>query len=215
MLRTTLKTGLSLALAGTVALALAPRTASAQPAEEEDLLTKYGIGVTIGGGVEGFTEKGMRDTTSPAGTWDVRAQLGTRLPVSIEAAYMGSASSIDALLGSQTGTLIGTAVEGDARLNVLTEGAWQPYGFVGAAWRRYDVTQANFTTADTGMNDTDNLFEIPVGAGLTYRVDHFLFDVRGTFRYATNADLVQENSAAQDFVPMHTWAGSAKIGYEF
>jgi hypothetical protein len=209
-----LKTTLLLSLAGTIAFSLAPRTTAAQPSEE-DLITKYGIGVTVGGGVEGFTEKGRRDTTKPVGTWDVRAQLGTRLPVSIEAAYLGSAATIDSLLGSQSGTLIGTAVEGDARLNLLTEGAWQPYGFVGAAWRRYDVTQATFTTADSGMNDSDNLFEVPMGAGLTYKADHFLFDVRGTFRYATNQDLVQVNSASQDFVPMHTWAGSARIGYEF
>ena len=60
----------------------------------------------------------------------------------------------------------------------------------------------------------------PMGAGLAYRVAGFVADVRGTFRAATDNELVVKNPAIlfptpNDFVNMHTWEASAAIGYEF
>jgi hypothetical protein len=69
------------------------------------------------------------------------------------------------------------------------------------------------------MNDHDNLLEFPMGAGLAYRMAGFVFDVRGTFRAATEQNLVLKQPAAaptsSDFAPMHTWEASAALGYEF
>src|SRR5262245_12223636 len=193
-----------------IAIGSLARTATAQP-----VIDYKGIAVTAGGGVMGFTDKGMRDNTTVAGAWDVLAQFSTKSWLSIEGQYLGTASSIDSLVGGKSANLVGHAIGGDVRFNALPDDAWQPYGFVGAAYRRYDVTGASFSTSDAGMNDSDNLLEIPVGAGLAYREGNLVVDVRGTFRAAVDSALVLKSATATDYVPMHNWAATARIGWEF
>ena len=193
-----------------VAFGLAARTAAAQP-----ILDTHGLAVSAGGGAAGFTEKGMRDNTGVCGSWDVLAQFSTRSWLSIEGQYLGTAGSIDSLIGGKNANLVGHAVGADVRFNVLPDGAIQPYGFVGAAYQRYDVTGANFTTSDAGMNDSDNLFQVPMGVGVAYRVGSFITDVRGTFRPAFDSGLVLKSASSSDYVPMHSWGATARIGWEF
>lgn len=188
---------------------LAPAPAGAEP------ILSDGVAVAVGAGVGGFTDQNMRDTTNTGATWDVLAIVGTRSWLSIEAQYLGSAASVDALSGDKNANLIGTAIGADVRVNVLPAEQWQPYAFVGGAYRRYDVTGADFTTADTGMNDSDTLFEVPMGAGVSYRDQGLLIDLRGTFRAAVDANLVQESLTSTDYVPMHNWSASARVGWEF
>lgn len=193
-----------------LAIGFAARTAAAQP-----ILDTHGIAVSAGGGGAGFTEKGMRDTTSACGSWDVLAQFSTRSWLSIEGQYYGTAGSIDSLVGGKNANLVGHAVGADVRFNVLPDGMFQPYGFVGGAYRRYDVTGASFTTSDAGMNDSDNLLEIPMGVGVAYRTGGFVADVRGSFRAAIDSALVLKSPTSTDYVPMHQWGATARIGWEF
>jgi len=197
------------------AWALGP-TAHAQ--DNPDLMSKYGVIIGVGGGVEGFTNKTMRDTTSPAGDWDVRVEAGSQLPVSIEAAYVGSAANVDSLIGSRSGTLVGSTVEGDVRGNLINSSDFRPYVFVGAGWRRYDVTQVDFTVSDAGMNDSDNVVVFPMGLGVDYHYGALRADARFTFRAVTDNNLVLQNVGSgnnDNFAPMHTWGAAARIGYEF
>lgn len=198
----------------TIGLASSVWTLAAARVNAEPVISN-GVAVAVGGGVGGFTDKGMRDTTSTAGNWDLLAQFGTRSWLSIEGEYLGSASSVDALVGTKNANLVGTAIGADLRINALPSDKWQPYAFVGGAYRRYDITGAEFTTSDTGMNDTDTLFEVPMGAGVSYRDQGFVIDVRGTFRAAVDSQLVQESSASKDYLPMHNWGASARVGWEF
>ena len=184
-------------------------------AAEPPMFDEQGIAVGVGGGLNGFTEKGMRDNTSVAGSWDVLAQVGTRSYLSLEGEYLGTASTIDSLVGGRSATLVGNGFGADVRFNVIPDQVWQPYLFVGGAYRRYDVSGAAFTTSDAGINDSDNVFEVPMGAGVSYRSESFFGDVRGTFRAATNSQLVLTGSSATDYVPMHNWGALARIGYEF
>jgi opacity protein-like surface antigen len=186
-----------------------------------DDMMRSGIGVSaiIGGGVVGFTDRTMRDTTANVGgLWDFRLTLGSHIPLGVELAYLGSATNLNGL-PSQNGTLIGTTFEGALRYNVLPHFIWTPYVFAGVGWQRYDVSNANVTLSDSGMNDRDNLLEVPLGAGLAYRVAGFVLDLRGTFRAATDQNLVLKtpvvSPTSSDFAPMHTWEASAALGYEF
>ncbi|HTJ44125.1 MAG TPA: outer membrane beta-barrel protein [Kofleriaceae bacterium] len=195
----------------TLATAAFAATAHAQPVMED-----HGIAVAVGGGAAGYTEKGMRDNTSVSGSWDVTAQFSTRSWLSLEGEYLGTASSIDSLIGGKNANLVGHAIGGDVRVNLLPEYFVQPYAFVGAAYRRYDVTGASFSTSDAGMNDSDNQLEIPMGLGVAYRDPSGLVaDLRGTFRAATDAQLVLTGAGNTDYVPMHNWGAVARIGYEF
>jgi hypothetical protein len=194
-----------------VAFASLARTAAAEP----PILGDSGVAVGVGGGVNGFTERGMRDNTSVAGSWDVLAQFSTRSWLSIEGEYLGTASTVDSLVGGRSATLVGTGVGADLRLNVIPDQAWQPYVFLGGSYRRYDVSGASFSTSDAGMNDVDNVFEVPMGVGVSYRTQGFFGDVRGTFRAATNSHLVLTSPGSTDYVPLHNWGAIARVGYEF
>jgi hypothetical protein len=185
---------------------------------EPRLRSGIGISTTLGGGVVGFTDKTMRDTTSSlGGLWDLRVTLGSHIPVALDISYLGSATDIGGLPAGQSATLIGTTVEGALRFNVLPHHEWNPYIFAGAGWQRYDVTQASAGTTSMLMNDKDDLIEFPMGAGVAYRFGGFVADLRGTFRATTEENLVPETPSpmASDFAPMHTWQASAALGYEF
>ncbi|HEX7836531.1 MAG TPA: hypothetical protein VF469_03660 [Kofleriaceae bacterium] len=190
---------------------------------EPALHSGIGISVLVGGGATGFTEKDMRNITSNVGgLWDVRLTIGSHVPLGLDISYVGSATSINNLPTGDTGTLIGTAVEGALRWNILPHGLWTPYVFGGVGWQRYDVTGLSAVSrASVGMNKHDNLLEFPMGLGLSYRMNGFLIDVRGVFRYTMDQDLVLKSfpttlpASHSDFAKMHTWEGSAAIGYEF
>lgn len=194
--------------------ALFANGAAAQEYDEDDgdLLARAGLALTVGGGVSGFTNEEMRDTADVGGTWDVRAAFGTRSPIALEAGYVGSAQAIDAIGLDTDAVLVGTAIEGLARVNLLPEQRINPYFFGGAAWRRYDLTNADTNTSD--VVETDNLLEIPVGAGVSYRVAGFVADLRGSFRIATEEDLIRTD-VGEEAPKLHTWSASAKLGYEF
>jgi hypothetical protein len=191
---------------------------------DERMSSGIGVGLTLGGGVSGFTDRTMRDTTSSlGGVWDLRLTLGTHVPLALDISYLGSATSVNGLPSGRNATLIGTTVEGALRYNILPHFTWTPYVFGGAGWQRYDVTQTNVTLSDSGMNDKDNLIEFPMGAGFAYRAGGFVADLRGTFRATTEQNLVLKNPSvlppssptSSDFAPMHTWEASAALGYEF
>ncbi len=188
---------------------------------EPSLRSGIGVSVLVGGGATGFTEKDMRNITSNVGgLWDVRLTIGSHVPLGIDVSYVGSAIGINNLPTGDTGTLIGTAVEGALRWNVLPHAMWTPYVFGGVGWQRYDVTGLSAASrASIGMSKNDNLLEFPMGLGLSYRMNGFLIDVRGVFRYTMDNDLVLKTfppvPGSSSFAKAHSWEGSAAIGYEF
>ncbi len=200
---------LAFALLGAAALSAGPAAADeTQPT----LLTEWGMSISAGGGVQDFVGEEMRDTTGIGGMWDVRYQLGTRTPIAVEAAYIGSAQAIDALGLDDSAVLLGTTVEATARFNFLARDAFQPFAFAGGAWSRYDLTNADVNTSS--IEDSDDVFEVPMGVGLAYRYGGILGDVRGTFRYSTEEDLVPAETAGEH-QQMSRWSASARLGYEF
>jgi hypothetical protein len=180
------------------------------------------MAISVGGGVIGFVDQDARDFTDPGGTWEARLTLGTRTPLAVEAAYVGSAQDIDAL-GVDTGAmLIGNAIEGDARLN-LTTGAVQPYIFGGIGFTHYEVANTNRNTSS--INDEEDMGHVPVGAGLGFQAAGLLIDVRGTFRAAFDDDLLDQpvQGDEPDLIPdqndakaeLDTWNVGARVGWEF
>jgi len=191
---------------------------------EPRLSSGIGVSTILGGGVTGFTDRAMRTTTSDVGgLWDLRVTIGSHLPIALVASYVGTATNINGLPNGNRGTLIGTTAEGAVQFNLLPHLAFTPYIFGGAGWQRYDVTQTHVSLSDSGMNSSDNLLEFPMGGGFAYRSNGFVVDLRGTFRYTTDQNLVLSNPTlfsptvptSNDFVPMHTWEASAALGYEF
>jgi len=211
----------------TTLMVSAPLTASAEDEmpsaysyawNEPGLQTGIGVSTILGGGLTGFTDQQMRDTVSSdvGGLWNLRVTIGSHTPIGFDIGYVGTAANINALIGTQDGTLVGSTVEGALRWNVLPHYAWNPYAFAGIGWQRYDLTGGDFALSDTGVNDSDNSVVFPMGAGVAYRdKSGIVADLHGTIRVNTNAGLVLENAGGDTFAPMHAWEASAAVGYEF
>lgn len=176
-----------------------------------------GIAVSAGGGVSGFTGESARNAAQDGGNWDVRATVGTHSPIAAEVSYLGSAQAIDALGLDDSAVLLGNGVQANLRVNLTTKGAFQPFLFGGAAWRHYSLENVDTNTSD--VSSSDNVLEIPVGAGVAYRYRGFILDARGEFRPSVGDDLlpslVQEPLSNDNEAELHRWGVNANVGYEF
>lgn len=209
--------------------AQAPYTQPPPPEGEEmgmgSQLREYGLGLSAGGGASDWFDRQLRNVTGLSGTWEVRGYVGLNKPLGIEVAYVGRASSIEPAFGPNlSSTLVGNGVEVAGRVNIFHDLAVQPYAVVGIGWTHFSVSN-NVTLADFGMNDSDDILEIPLGAGASWRGPwNLLVDARFTFRPALGEDLVvgsvptvngEALLAAGDFLDMDTWEASARVGYQF
>ena len=137
--------------------------------------------------------------------------FGSRLPVAIEGAYIGSSQNIDALGLSTNSHLVGNGVEGDLRLN-FTNYMVQPYIFGGAGWTRYQVYNTTTNTSDIASHD--DVGTVPLGAGLSIRpAKVFLIDVRGTYRAVFNDTMFDRVTTTSN--SMQNWNVGGRIGFEF
>jgi outer membrane protein OmpA-like peptidoglycan-associated protein len=203
----------------------APQAATRMDDDPSDdhLLTRFGMSVTVGGGVVDFMDGEARDLGDMGGAWEARLAVGTRMPIAIEAAYVGAAHDVNALGLDDSAVLLGTSAEADVRLNIASLfGAWtvQPYVFGGIGYTRYDVTNEDFNTSS--VNDEEELGHIPVGAGIGYQWRGLLVDLRGTMRPAFQDDLVNEPADEDDpldetdtATDLDTWSVAARAGWEF
>jgi opacity protein-like surface antigen len=181
-------------------------------AQAQNILQDIGVGVSVGGGVQGFTEETARDLADVGGAWEARLAVGTKFPIGVEAAYVGSAQDIEALGLDEDAVLVGNGIEGAARLNIPLVEQLTPYALAGLGWTNYRLANEDFNTSN--VNDSDNVGYVPLGAGVTYRVGRAAFDLRGLFRAAFNEDLV-DAEPGEDEPSLHTWGVTGKVGFEF
>jgi hypothetical protein len=184
--------------------------------------SRIGIGIDVGGGITGFVDSKVRNTTSVVGgTWSARASFGTRIPVGLELGYVGSATTITGQLSGVRATLHGTTLESTLRYNVFPRARLMPYVFAGLGYQRYSINDKTFQLSDTGIATHDQLLVVPSGVGAVYRFGSIVADARATFRWANGGNLVLETpqqsleTATGTFAPMHTWDASVNVGYEF
>lgn len=196
-----------------------------EPMSTGSQLREYGLGLSAGGGASDWFDRELRNVTGLSGTWEVRGYVGLNKPLGIEVAYVGRASSIEPAFGpGLSSTLVGNGVEVAGRVNIFHDLVVQPYAIVGIGWTHFSVSD-NVTLADFGMNDSDDILEIPLGAGAAWRGPfNLLVDARFTFRPALGEDLVVGSTPtingeallpAGEFLDMDTWEASARIGYQF
>ncbi len=191
--------------------------------EHPTYLTRAGVSLAAGGGASGFTNDALRNTTDVGGDWDVRATVGTRSPIAFEGSYIGSAQQINALGLDDSAVLVGNGVQGALRLNATTDLPVQPFVFAGAAWRRYDLTNTNQNLSD--VQGSDDVLEVPMGAGIAAHLGGLVLDIRGEFRASAMEDLMPETAVdsvenAVDIdqdnkAAMNRWGAKATIGVEF
>ena len=184
--------------------------------EEWWTMRSAGFALTAGGGVQGFVGDTMRDTTEDGGNWDVRAAFGTRLPLTLEASYLGSAQAINALGLDSDALLVGNGVQGNLRINATSgDVPVQPFLYGGVAWRRYQLSNTSENTSD--VIGEDDVLELPVGIGVAYKVGGMMLDARGEYRSSFYSNLVPDSGsdAFADPASLDRWGVQANIGVEF
>src|SRR4029078_10435722 len=102
--------------------------------------------------------------TETAATCAARLLFGSRSPVAIEGAYVGSVQNIEALGLSTNSLLLGNGVEGTLRVN-LTRARVQPYVFGGVGRTHYQLPNAQTNTSS--LLAKDDVGTVPLGAGLS------------------------------------------------
>lgn len=179
-----------------------------------DPLTRVGVGTSIGGGVEGFTDDRLAETAGTGAAWNLRVTVGTRLPFALEAAYDGSAQTVTARQLDRTALLISTGLEAGVRFNLRAGGLVSPYVATGVGWRRYDLP--GFAADANGMADHDDVLELPVGVGLAFRLGGTTLDARAQYRFASGSDLARDGAMAMgdDHLDLNRWGVSANLGVE-
>jgi hypothetical protein len=183
--------------------------AAAGPARA-DSLSRLGLGVSLGGGVEGFTDGRLADTAGTGAAWDLRLLLGTHTSIALEAAYDGSAQTVSAFGLDPAAILIGTGLEGGVRFNVWSLPFMAPYVAAGAGWRRYDLTRASLN--HSVVSEHDNVLELPLAAGLAIHIGGTTLDARVQYRVASGSDLVRDDNGRH--LAMNRWGVSANLGVE-
>jgi hypothetical protein len=153
----------------------------------------------------------MRDFATVGGAWDARVVYGTRTLVAIEAAYTGGAVGVDALGLDDNAALISTGAEVLARVNFLQK-EWQPYVVAGLGWRHYSIVNTDRNTSSVG--EDEDLGEIPMGAGVSYRYQGLVVDGRALFRAAFNDDMIRSTESGSE-ANLHNWQAQVTAGYEF
>ena len=175
--------------------------------------SRIGIEATVGAGAIGFVGESARNATQTGASWDARMMVGSRLPIAIEGAYVGSVQNINALGLSTASLLLGNGIEGTVRVNI-TRARVQPYLFGGIGWTHYQLTN---TVANTSsISDKDDIGTVPVGAGLSARVGSaVILDIRGTYRATFADDMMRAPSPDGNSSSMQTWNAAGRFGFEF
>jgi hypothetical protein len=194
---------------------LVPATAgvSAQAMEPQPM-SVFGVALTAGGGVTGFVENGARNAVDTGGTWDVRLTLGTRVPIGLDLAYVGSAQGMNVAGLDTDAVLIGNGAEAALRLQ-YPKGFVRPYLFGGIGWTHLSIQRTDAFI--TGVLRSDDEGVVPFGLGVAFgNVNGVTFDLRATGKAAFDDELLSglQTASGQDF-NMSTWAVTARIGGEF
>jgi len=197
---------------------VAPAPLQTQPASDSERGRIYrssvsprGGAIFVGGGFEDFTHNNLRSMTGGGGYWTARIVGGMRRIVGLEAAYVGSARSIDALGLDRNARLISNGLEGALRLNVPIVSRNQmalvePFGFIGLGWSHYNVTNTNINMSDVASSD--DVMTMPFGGGIAFGYGALMADARFTYRKIYNNELVPGRS-------LDTWGVGGQIGFGF
>lgn len=168
-----------------------------------------GISATVGGGPEGFISDNATAFTQVGGAWNVRIGLLSRFLITPELSYIGSAQDVSAVGLDGDAILLSNGGEAALRLNILP-GVFQPYVFGGVGVRHYEIVNADVNTS--ALADDDTIGIVPVGGGFTVRLDNFLLDARGTFRWAWDDDMLV--LGPDEGLGMSTWSAELRAGVE-
>jgi len=179
--------------------------------------SRFGWAFMAGGGYNEFTDNNMKSRTNGGGAWDARLVGGTNSILGFEAAYVGSAHTLDTLgLTSNTPTLVSNGVEGALRLNApirMHDSLLEPYGFVGVGWAHYTISNYNSNRGTVSdFNQSDDVMNVPVGGGIAYSYRAFIVDARAQWMPTYYNNLLPASSSTGT---LNQWGVGGQVGFRF
>jgi hypothetical protein len=182
--------------------------------DQETGVERIGVGFMLGGGVVDFTDEEARALTDLGGSWDIRAVIGSKMPVALELAYVGQAQGLDVTGLDNDSILLGNGGEGVLRLQ-LPQYVVRPYVLGGVGWLHYSLSNTGNTVS--AMAESDDVLTVPLGLGFTLAAAWGgTLDVRGTFKLAYYEDLMSDIYSGTGLeANLHTWGVQATFGWEF
>ena len=188
--------------------------ASAAPAPA----SKIGISLGLGGGVTNFASSDMTGVADVGGAWEVRATIGTRGYLAAEAAYVGTRRNVN-LAGvagnpGESPHIFSHGLEGAVRVQYpYLTGNWliEPFASGGLGFSHLGVDA--IVSQAAAMKTSDDVFVVPVGAGVSATWNRFVFEGRFTYRATFDQDLLTK--ANGETANLSNWSAGALVGYEF
>src|SRR4051794_5979540 len=178
---------------------------------EPQPLSGMGLALSAGGGVAGFFNSGARDAANDGFTWDVRLTLGTRIPVGLDLAYLGSVQELTVAGLDSDALLIGNGAEAALRVQ-LPSGLFRPYLTGGIGWTHYSIHDSNLTA---GLPRGDTIGTVPIGVGLAIgKPNSITFDLRAVGRIAFADDLFDPLARTGGSSSLNSWGVTARLGGE-
>jgi len=185
---------------------------------EEEGHDMRGLTVTVGGGVEGYTNA-LAPQLNPGPAVSVTAALRPSKVLGIELGYTGAALNIDS--GRAGGVTSGPDIVRNGGQAVATLGLGanniQPYVLGGIGMSRYNV-RAGFSE---GFRD-DTVGTVPVGAGLRTQFGDFTADARLNYNFLFDQEFASGVPASSLGAPGDTnfskggsYLGTVNLGLTF
>lgn len=194
-----------------------PEQPAAEPAEAPPPRT-WTVG--LGLGVVELTGETGDDASDVGLYYEVRAGFRTRSLIGVEAAFIGTAQSANALGLDPDADLRSYGAEVVARLNlerVVAADAGPvritPFLLAGVAFQRFKLSYDGQNTS--AIADDDNVLSIPIGAGVAGTMQWLDTGLRFTWRRTFDNDLFRDPAGGRADASLSHWNLSAHAAFAF
>jgi hypothetical protein len=176
--------------------------------------------VSLGLGVMNFTSSTAKDAADVGVAYEVRLGMGLRSQFGVEAAYIGSTQSINALGLAPGADLRSNGLEVLGRLNLAQFAAFDvgpmvvsPFLVAGAAFQRFSLANEGINTSNVAPND--NVFAIPLGVGIGGMTNRLMLDARWVWRPTFDNDMFRAPDGTSADASLSHWTLTARAGLAF
>jgi hypothetical protein len=181
----------------------------------EQFFSQHNLTVSGGGGFSDITSTGTDGLLGVGGSWTLRGVFGADRALAVEGAYVGAAYPITARNGD-AGTILSNGFEVLGRVGypVRHNLAYViPYLTTGLGMTLYDSTGLN--NFATGVEESDVVFHIPAGGGISAGYDRLNLDLRLLYRAGFGSTMFDAASTRVGGGGASSVSLTAMAGYRF
>lgn len=164
------------------------------------------LGISLGGGTNGFMGGAAREVIGPGLGWEVRVSTLDNRHVRAELSYLGSTQEAvdapDIFLDTH-------GLQGTVRINVVPTWPVEPFFYLGVGVSRLTVKNdvaGMFTSPDYVLDN-------PFGLGAAYHFGRFVVDLRAAISVVTGAQIVTVTDTMES-ANMNRFSLRASLGIE-